>query len=272
MAPKQCEKCGKYFSVTANYNYHLKRKTPCVPCSIVSPTKYKCNRCEKYFQSKQNLTVHLNRKNPCIIKNPQPGELELRALFEQLQNENEQLKLQNENLRNNNFSNTNNINSNNTNNISINVYGSEDMSHITDAMYKSCFRQMQRSVEKLFNMKHFSNQMMENQNIYITNLRDAYMMIYNAGQWNKVNKAITFNRIYYDLKDNLSNALDQMRDENTIDKQLDQQFSWFVEDDIDEEKEEKFKKISCEIMACMAYNNRHFPMKIKNQMDKNKKN
>ena len=90
-------------------------------------------------------------------------------LFEQLQNENEQLKLQNENLRNNNFSNTNNINSNNTNNISINVYGSEDMSHITDAMYKSCFRQMQRSVEKLFNMKHFSNQMMENQNIYITN-------------------------------------------------------------------------------------------------------
>jgi len=83
-----------------------------------------------------------------------------------------------------------------------------------------------------------------------------------------VNKAITFNRIYYDLKDNLSNALDKMRDENTIDKKLDQQFSWFVEDDIDEEREERFKMMSCESMACMAYNNRHFPMQIKNQMDK----
>ena len=275
---KICEKCKKEFSTNANYKYHINRKTPCVKTEASKSAdqyKHQCNRCDAKFSRKQHLLDHLNRKNPCTLKNPQPEEMELRALFEQLKEDNENLKSEMKQLcskqQNGDTTNTynnkyNTINSNN--NISVNVYGSEDMSHITDAMYKACFKLMQRSVEKLFNMKHFSNHMKENQNIYISNLRDAYMMIYNAGRWNKVNKAITFNRIYYDLKDNLSNALDKMRDENTIDKKLDQQFSWFVEDDIDEEREERFKKMSCEIMACMAYNNRHFPMQIKNQMDK----
>lgn len=280
MANKTCEKCNKTFITNASYKYHMNRKTPCVPnpATNASPTikkRFQCNRCEMCFQTNQKLTNHLNRKKPCIIKNIQPEEVELRLLFERLKEDNEQLKTEVEQLKyktvttQNNITNTNNNNHNN--NISINVYGNEDMSHITDAMYRACFKQMQKAVEKLFNMKHFSNQMKENQNIYISNLRDAYMMIYNAGRWNKVNKTITFNRIYYDLKDNLSGALDKMRNEKTIDAQLDKQFSWFVEDDLDEEREKRFRKISCELMACMAYNNRQYPMEVKRRMEKMEK-
>jgi uncharacterized C2H2 Zn-finger protein len=278
-----CPICHKIFTTRTNLKIHQNRKTPCRPPNKKSdPTekKYQCNRCEMRFRTNQKLTKHLNRKNPCEIKNIQPEEIALRELFEQLKEDNETLKTEMEELKTkthmsatqtNVLNASTSINTNHNNNISINVYGNENMSHITDAMYKSCFKQMQRAVEKLFNLKHFSSNMKENQNIYISNLRDAYMMIYNSGKWDKVNKTITFNRIYYDLKDNLSDALDNMRSKKTIDSQLDKQFAWFVEDDLDDEQEAKFKKISCELMACMAYNNRQYPMAMKKQMEKDAK-
>ena len=148
------------------------------------------------------------------------------------------------------------------------MYGKEDMSHITDAMYKSCFKVVKRSVEKLFKMKHFSKKMPGNHNLYISNMRDAYMMIYRAGRWDIVNKAITLNQMYLDTKENLSEAFDRMREAGLLDANLERMFRWFVDDSIEEVDENVFKKISCDIFACLAYNNREFPMEMKKLMDK----
>jgi uncharacterized C2H2 Zn-finger protein len=288
MVVKTCPVCEKIFSTTANYNNHLNRKNPCIPPNLLNMVlniglKHQCNLCEKRFQTRQQLTNHLNRKYPCQIKNPHPNEIELQTLFEKLKKENEELKTQlnqttiqtntqntQNNQINNNMNNSNvNSNSNNTNNITINVYGQEDMSHITDAMYKTCFRQVKRSVEKLFKMKHFSPQMQENHNLYISNMRDAYMMIFRSGKWNIANKASTLEKMYYDTKDNLSSAFDKLRDEGKLDADLEKLFSWFVDEEIDEIEENKLKKISTNEMAYMAYNNRKFPMEIKKKMETN---
>ena len=277
MVSKTCERCGKIFTVAANYTYHMNRKTPCIPREIANlGFKYKCNRCELTFHSNQNLTNHLNRKTPCLVKNPNPEELELRAIFELFQSEHVQLKTEHEELKEqlqnkNNHTKINNINSNNNITNIINVYGKEDMSHMTDAMYIRCFRQMQKSIETLFKMKHFSNKMESNQNMYITNLRDTYMMLYNGKNWNKVNRIKTLTDIYYTLKDDLLGIVETMREDKTIDAELDKHFKWFIEDELSDEMEERFVKASCETMACTAYNNRHFPIKIKSEMEKENK-
>ena len=278
---RTCKICHKTFTTNANFKFHINRQTPCVAPELlvdVAPLikNFKCNRCEASFQSNYKLTCHLNRKFPCKLKDPHPEEIKLRLLFDQLKHENQQQQIRIEQLEmkgsstitNNKKINNiqNNINSNNT--ININVYGKEDMTHISNAMYKSCFRKVTKSVEKLFDMKHFSQNMQKNHNLYISNLRDAYMMIYDAGRWNKVNKEITLDNMYYDIKENLADAMNLMRDEDTLDISLDNLFAPFVEDDIDEEKEARIKKLSCDLMACMAYNNRHYPMKIKEDMDK----
>jgi hypothetical protein len=268
----------------------MKRQKPCIAFDSTDPIplvkNFKCNRCEVYFQTNYKLTCHLNRKFPCELKNPQPEEIELRSLFDQLQQENQEQKQRIDQLEmkatstvtNNNNNNNNNTTNNNTNNIqnniqnnntiNINVYKKEDMSHIDDKMFKSCFRKVTKSVEKLFAMKHFSEDMPSNHNLYVTNLRDVYMMVYEAGRWNKVNKEDMMDNIYYDIKEDLADAMNVMRDENTLEKSLDNLFAPFVEDDMDEEKELRIKKVSCDLMACMAYNNRHYPMKLKGDMDR----
>jgi len=313
---KTCQNCGRTFSTNANYNYHINRKKPCVVLfeSYIEKTKIKfqCNRCDCLFTTKSRLQYHLKRKFPCKLKNQQPEEIELRALFEQLKNEHEQsqiklqdeikmlkdilqnkstdkhseqLKIENENLKlkykllkvqnkqpiNNTTNNTisNNINNNK---ITINMYGNETLTHLTDDFFKSCFEKVKGSVEKLFERKHFSLNMQRNHNVYISNMRDNHLMIYEDGQWNIANKEITLNKMYYDTKDNLSVAYDRMCKDKILILRLVNAFRWFVEDDIPEKEENVFKKISIDAMACMAYNNREYPMEIKKQMEERKKN
>ena len=146
------------------------------------------------------------------------------------------------------------------------------MSHMTNDMYIQCFKQMQKSVDSLFRMKHFSSKMKSNQNIYITNLRDAYMMIYKAGKWNKVNKEATMSSIYNDLKGNLEDALEKMREKSTIPAELDRVVKWFWEDDLDHDRENRLKKESYINMSCNAYNNREYPMQMKLKADRCIKN
>jgi uncharacterized C2H2 Zn-finger protein len=288
MSNKTCPTCKKTFNNTSNYNYHVNRKKPCVSPESENENapvkKYKCNRCEATFQTNQNLTTHLNRKFPCKIKNPTPEEIELRLLFEQLkeehlrqQEENENLKMKIDRLENqpgnnttNNIqNNNNNIQNNTTNNITINVYGNEDTSHINDAMLTSCFNDFDKSVEKYFGMKHFSKRMKCNHNIYISNMRDGYMMIYNSKEWNIANRAVAMKKMYYEIKESLSEAWDMMCNKNAVPQHIKSIYPRFIEYEIDDEREERFQTASCDKMACMAYNNRKFPMKIKKQMEKN---
>jgi hypothetical protein len=230
------------------------------------------------------LNGHLKRKYPCVIKNSHKQELEeteLRVLFEQLRQEHEQLKNENKKLMNyanattstsysNNRTNTNlqNNSNNNNNNVTINVYGNEDMSHITEEQYKYCFKQMPHSVEYLFDLKHFSEKMPQNHNMFISNIKDTYMMVFRKQAWMLADRETTLKKIYYDIKDNLSTALDKMRNAGTIERNLERFFSPFVEDDLDEEKEAEMKRISFKQMSLLAYNCRHAPMKHYVQMEK----
>ena len=63
-----------------------------------------------------------------------------------------------------------------------------------------------------------------------------------------------------------------MREAGLLDANLERMFRWFVDDSIEEVDENVFKKISCDLMACFAYNNRDIPMEIKKLMDKQRAN
>ena len=222
--------------------------------------------------------------------------MELQLLFEKLVQENEQRKIDMENLKQqhmidnqqqniklenlkrqssvvanttttNNHIQNNSNNNNTTNNININMYGQEDMSHISEGMYKECFRLVYKSVEKLFGMKHFSDDMKQNHNLYVTNMNSDHMMMLIKGDWDLVNKEETFDTIYDDIRENLSDAFNQLRDKNRIDSKLEKQFSSFADDYKvdDDENEERAKKESCKKMAYLAFNKRQFPIDAQKQ-------
>ena len=229
------------------------------------------------FQTVQNLTSHMNRKKICVLKN-----VDQNLLVEKLQIENQtqkQLieKLQSENQstnttnNNNNTTNNNTTNNNTTNNIHIHVSGKEDLSHITDSMYKDCFCEPHKSIEKLFAMIHFHTKQPLNHNLYISNLDTGHITLLNKTGWVKASKDVEFERRYYDIKEILIVAFDIMRTAvpKTITSSLEKYFSPFVDNYIEDEFEKQIKQASCNEMMYLAYNNRQEPMRIQKIMEIN---
>jgi len=94
------------------------------------------------------------------------------------------------------------------NNISLLAYKESDTSHLTDKDYISCIKQVNFCVKKLIEKVHFNPEKPENMNIYISNLKDKYMMVYEAGAWNIKNKDV-IESIYNDKELMLEEWLDE---------------------------------------------------------------
>ena len=270
-----CPICRKYFACKSNFAIHINRKNPCVSPELnviipIRPRNFKCSRCESMFETTQSLTSHMNRQKPCKIK-----QNEQQLLIEQLQLENKEQKKINQqllskqpqsNIMNNSHNNTTN---NITNHIHIHAYGNENLSHITDDMYKECFSNPHKSVERLFNMIHFSNEQPSNHNLYISIVDTGHITILKNNRWEKNSQVVVFETKYYNMKEILITAFDIMRTSvpKTITSKLEKYFSPFVDNYIEEDFENQIKQASCDVMKYMAYNNRQIPMKMQKQME-----
>jgi len=274
----RCNRCDTKFQRKQHLNEHLHRKFPCelknpqpeeIELRVLFDKLKKEHEQELLKLKTENERLKLQNeikmlKGQLQTNNDIKMQTEIKLLKEQLKNKSNTTSIS---TNSNNNTTTNNIN----NKIILNMYGDETLTHLTDDFFKSCFERVKHSVERLFEHKHFSPNMPRNHNVYISNMRDNHLMIYEDGHWNIANKEITLNRMYYDTKDNLSDAYDRMCENKTLIIRLVNAFRWFVEDDIPENEENVFKKISIDTMACMAYNNRKYPMKIKKQMEERKK-
>ena len=71
----------------------------------------------------------------------------------------------------------------NTNNIKLLAFGKEDMTHIVDELYKKILNRGFKSVPTLVEHVHFNKNKPENHNIYISNIRTNYVLIYDGIDW-----------------------------------------------------------------------------------------
>ena len=192
-------KCCDYKTIyQTNYKKHLdskKHKT-----KMVEP--FVCKYCEKVFKFKQSMYYHI--KYTCK-KNTDEDLKELirllnqdnKELVSQVQAKNKQIeklagKLEIHGL--NVSFNTTNI----QNNITLLPYRETDMSHLTDDDYKKCIKKVNHCVKSLIEKVHFNPEKPENMNIYISNMKDKYLMIYDGTNWNLANKKDEIDRLYED--------------------------------------------------------------------------
>jgi hypothetical protein len=141
--------------------------------------------------------------------------------------------------------NTTNTNTNIQNNIQLLAYKDTDISHLTEKDYECCIKKVNYCVMKMIEKIHFNPNKPENMNIYISNMKDKYLMVYDGSNWNLANKYDEVNKLY-DEKEIL---LEEWLEENK-DNELKEKFMKYLNN---KETDECINRIKDEIKL-MMYN------------------
>jgi hypothetical protein len=244
-AQKNVQKCAK------NVQKNEENKTTC----------YMCPFCDKKFSRKFTLKRHIltcKKKNIIDISENEKYNINIINEFKNLTLEmNKNLKKEVEKIKNEINKNkiiTNNKIINNYNNISLIAYKNKpDLSHLTDNDFIKIMDRGLYSVPNLIKAIHFNNKKPENKNIYIPNIKNKYVMVWNGEFWELSN----MEDVLDDMYENNSNILIDKMDEfieigDKLNPRIMKKFKRFVDK---KEKNEIKNKIKNE-MKLLLYNNK----------------
>ena len=155
----ECKYCNKIFSRIDSLGRHLK----------------KCKEKESHDNEKEDLLKLVNLLNKQIEEHQKEKEEYKKELEKRNKKIDELIKKTGVNILT-----QNNI----QNNIQILAYNKSDISHLTDNDYLRCLKHSNFCIPHLIKEIHFNPKKPENHNIYISNLKNNYAMVYDGNKWN----------------------------------------------------------------------------------------
>ena len=209
-------------------------------------TSFQCGFCKKYYKTKLSLETHINKvckKNIKEIKT----ELDKDKKIEELT---AKLALQDKQLHNINI--TNNITNNNIT-IVLLPHNKPDISYLTDADYYNILGRNLNSIPTIIEKLHFNANNPQNHNIYISNIKNKYAMLYNGSEWSLQNRDTAIHNLIIDNETRLEDWLtkeDILEKYPTAMKRFETYLSL-------KEKDENLAKIKEDILL-LLYNKRDF--------------
>ena len=217
---------------------------------------FTCKYCEQKFKFKQSMYRHI--KYTCT-KNKDEDLKELVRLMN-IQIEQQKNELQSQKQEFNKKIETqaklieklmgklevgNTFNTAIVNNIQLLGYRQTDVSHLTDEDYRKCIKRVNHCVKNMIEKVHFNPSKPENMNIYISNIKEKYIMVYDGANWNLANKKDEIDRLYEEKEMMLEEWLDSNPDE-----ELKKKFMKYLEN---KDNDECLNRIKEEIRL-MLYN------------------
>ena len=211
---------------------------------------FKCKYCDQGYRHKSSLSKHI--KYSCT-KNKDEDLTELvRLLNQQLEQQRQEFtkkidaqSKQIEKLMGK-LEIHGSFNTTNIQNIHLLAYRSTDVSHLTDQDYRSCIKKVNHCVKNMIERVHFNPSKPENMNIYISNIKDKYIMVYDGSNWTLANKKDELDRLYEEKEMMLEEWL-----ETNPEKELKDKFMKYLNN---KESDECLNRIKEEIKL-MLYNN-----------------
>ena len=159
-----CELCKKSLSTKGHLKRHLKNNCP----KIKEHHNLEVSKVEKKVAESKNETE--------ILKDL------LHEQTEMFHEERKDLYSQMEKLLDK-VGHTTNIQSNIKNTITLNSWGNEDLSHITDTLKNELIKIPYEMIPKMIEAVHFNDEKPENKNISLSNIRDNKVKIYSEKGW-----------------------------------------------------------------------------------------
>jgi len=241
MGTYKCNLCNKCFTSKRNLIQHQNKKFKCNRINDKDVTvqyaeknvasTFMCNVCNKQFKTIRDLERHTNRINKC--KNIAVNDNVDNDIMNKLLNKINKLEQKITTLEQNN-STTNVMNNtiNNTTNNTINItlqHGKENTDYITNEQYNYVFKKRQKSVPYYIKMKHFDKNNKQNNNVYISNLRDAYANVYDGEKWTIDNKNFVIDTLYLDNVEILMEKFEDMKEKEELTDKSIENFDEFIE-------------------------------------------
>ena len=238
-----------------------------LPKMTQNDPKNQCKYCNKFYSKKCHLTRHLktckeklkddedkeNLLNLVEMLNSQLDE-QRKQLNKQLEEQREQIKEQNEQIKELikkagvNIGTQNNI----QNNIQILAYGNSDISHLTDKDYVKCLKHSNFCIPHLIKEIHFNPKKPENHNIYISNLKNNYVMIYNGHKWMLNDREESIQNLIDDKESIIEQKLEEWIENGNKYPDIMKKFNKYLEK---KENDKVINKVKSEIKL-MLFNNR----------------
>jgi len=180
----KCKFCNKNLSNNSNYHKHLRI------------CKHKITK-EKDDQLKEELLtllVDIKQENK---KQQEKYENKINELQKEIKKQTEKIsKL--ENAKSSKIITKNSNNKTINNNINLLTYSKTDTTHLTDKDYLNCIKHSNMMIPHLIDKIHFDEDKPENRNIYISNMRNNYILVYEEGKWKMKNRDETINHLIDD--------------------------------------------------------------------------
>lgn len=264
MSEFACEKCGKGFSRKRSLTYHIEK-------DVCKRKNYVCKHCGNGFSALSGMYRHI--KNDCKsvkAKNKEKDEIYQKLLSIEKNNKKKNKliekqtqeieKLRKEirkipgNVININAVNSGNIINNNNNNINIIAFGYEDFSKLSNNEMLTILRCGYNAPLRLTEKIHFDPKRPENHNVYISNKKDRYAMVFDGVEWNLKFKDDVIDMLYDDKKsyiqENMAEFIGSLSEsgKNALNR-------WVATED----KDEKILRIKREIKL-LLYNKREIPL------------
>ena len=174
----KCEGCRKIFNQKNNYYRHRKFHCPVLKDEYKALRSFKKKLDSKYRQMKQE---HIERKKEYIEQNKitinDTSNNSQNTQTNNLENSLNSYNAQNLQLKQN----THDIFNKNEFNITINEYGKEDVSSVSQSEWKQIVKKLYCALPDLVKKVHFDIE--TNRNVYVPNIREKHAMVWKNNKW-----------------------------------------------------------------------------------------
>ena len=208
MTTYMCEKCN--YTTNSKYNYERHIKSALHHNFEIGVPTFVCKYCEQTYKHKSSLSKHI--KYSCTKNKDEDLKELVRLLNSQLQVQSNQIQTQAKQIEKlmGKLEITGSFNTTNIqNNIQLLPYKNSDTSHLTHKDYEACIKKVNFCVMKLIEKIHFNPDKPENMNIYISNMKNKYLMVYDGKNWNIANKVEEIDKLYEEKELMLEEWLEQ---------------------------------------------------------------
>ena len=268
MYQHECSVCFRIFSRKTHLNYHVLKNV----CTSPQKNNYKCKFCSSGFTTATNMYRHM--RSFCDVKKKDDINrdeiykrlLELEKKNDLLMKKTENIEKENKKLKKKvvllgkkskkiiNITNNNAKTINNYCTINLIGYGKEDLSTINKKDILKAIQYGFDSTIKLTETLHFNPKHPEYHNVYITNVKDKYAMMFNGIDWNLMMKDELINKIYDDKKNYIEENIEEFVVSLSISKKKALE-RWLATDNDDN----RINKVKNEIKL-LLYNKRNLIM------------